>query len=661
MRPAPVPPAPQRGEGDLEPVVGRAAVEGGSPGAAGGRPPLPAHLLHRVVAVIAAMAVVALGMIIVVGPVYVGSASAAGAGYGCAPGEGVTVVVDFGSRGGVQVGCAPGQQASGLDVLAAAGFSVGAGAGAGTVCTLDGVPAEGYPYCWTTGGFWSYWKKGSWGEAWAFSRAGATAGPIPVDSVEGWYWAQDFRSQAPAGGETPAPPPPPAPSTTTTTEAPQATTSTSTTPSSSTTSTVPSQGGPTPIDPANPVSRSADAALDWLQAELGREGGALPAPVGSEPDWGLTLDALVALGLGGRSDVPEVDEAWRRFSSQVQRYTSGVDWGEPDSYFAGPLAKTVLALSTSAGAQPSLDVDVYAARLEGSMQSSGVDTGRFSDSGQIGDTSNGYTQALSVVALARTRGVPLPAISFVLEQQCPAGGFRIDYSASGGCTDDAAADFDATAVTIQALEAVSGGAAGPDLAADVVQARARAIAWRVGRQDPSGGFGGTGVTAALNANSTGLGAQALRGAGRTAEADAAAAWLVTMQLADPFVARAQGADAGAIAYNPASFAAAQAEGIAPMERDQWTRSTTQAVLGLGLPSMGAVVGKVDVPADGSTGGGPDGSGRPGSGAASGNRTGGRSLARTGATTTTTAAFGVIVLATGFAVISTKRYRIRTGR
>lgn len=118
-------------------------------------------------------------------------------GEGCAPGTGVTVVIDFTDLDDtVSIGCAPGEQADGFAALATAGFLVGSESGEGTVCTIDGLPTEGYPFCWLTGGYWSYWKSNGTA-AWDFSMTGASAGPLPVDSVEGWSWAPGFNGQAP--------------------------------------------------------------------------------------------------------------------------------------------------------------------------------------------------------------------------------------------------------------------------------------------------------------------------------------------------------------------------------------------------------------------------------------------------------------------------------
>lgn len=116
-------------------------------------------------------------------------------GRPCAPGEGVTVEVDFLKAGAtpddpaqdrVALGCAEGPQESGFAALANAGFTTSSESGPGTICRIDGLPAEGMPYCWLSGGYWSYWRSNGL-DPWAYSTVGAgTTDTIPVDSVEGW-------------------------------------------------------------------------------------------------------------------------------------------------------------------------------------------------------------------------------------------------------------------------------------------------------------------------------------------------------------------------------------------------------------------------------------------------------------------------------------------
>lgn len=108
----------------------------------------------------------------------------------CTGTEGVTVVVDFAPlQDRVVVRCALGAQANGYAALTAAGLGYDAGRFPGGVCQIDGQPTQGYPYCWTTGGYWSYWKASAAGAPWVYSGTGPTTDALPGGGVEGWHFA----------------------------------------------------------------------------------------------------------------------------------------------------------------------------------------------------------------------------------------------------------------------------------------------------------------------------------------------------------------------------------------------------------------------------------------------------------------------------------------
>jgi len=108
----------------------------------------------------------------------------------CAADEGVTVVVDFVTlQDRVFVRCALGAQQNGYAALSAVGLGYDAGRFPGGVCQIDGLPTQGYPYCWTTGGYWSYWKAPIAGAPWTYSGTGPTVDALPGGAVEGWRFA----------------------------------------------------------------------------------------------------------------------------------------------------------------------------------------------------------------------------------------------------------------------------------------------------------------------------------------------------------------------------------------------------------------------------------------------------------------------------------------
>lgn len=110
----------------------------------------------------------------------------------CTGNEGVTVVVDTGyltpdGTDPVTVRCALGSQATGWAALENAGIlveSVPSYLGS-ALCKLQSVPSQGYPFCWTGEGYWSYWHAKP-GEVWIYSQQGASGRTPEAGSVDGW-------------------------------------------------------------------------------------------------------------------------------------------------------------------------------------------------------------------------------------------------------------------------------------------------------------------------------------------------------------------------------------------------------------------------------------------------------------------------------------------
>jgi hypothetical protein len=346
-------------------------------------------------------------------------------------------------------------------------------------------------------------------------------------------------------------------------------------------------------------STHADAALDWLGAQLAANGNTMPGFVAGSTDWGLTVDAVLAFVAAGRGADAAAQSATDQIEANAAAYTTW-DPGTPGVREAGATAKVLLAVqSQGRDGRNVAGVDLEA-ELRSLQLTSGAQAGRFADRmpDPAWDASNGFGQSLAMLALALTDdGVPNEAVGFLLAQQCPAGGFRLTYGATPGCVDDSTVDTDATALAVQALLAV-------DRTPLVDDALDRAVQWLLARQDAAtGAFGGTGPTAAINANSTGLIAQTLRAAGQTEPADAAASWITSMlQLNTANTTGTPAApDLGAIAYQRSALDTALVSGIGAAAGDQWRRSTTQAVLALGLAPYGPVdVDPVVVPTTSTT-------------------------------------------------------------
>jgi LPXTG-motif cell wall-anchored protein len=322
-----------------------------------------------------------------------------------------------------------------------------------------------------------------------------------------------------------------------------------------------------------------DSALDWLSNELAANGHQLGFKGAPQfTDWGLTIDFVLALAGGGRAAAAETKATVANISANAANYVTDGAPGSTERY-AGPMGK-LLYMTKVVGVDSSnlggLNIET---ELRALMQATGsAQPGRFSDHSAFGDFSNGFGQAFDVLGLARTSGgVPAEALAFLLAQQCPAGGFRLFYDANPSCGSDDEADPDATGLAIDALVGQPGASGAIN----------RASSWLVAQQDASGAFAGSGPTASLNANSTGIIAQALRAIGQTVAADKAGAWIQSLQLTSAN-AGAASADVGAIAYDPGQRDDAIAHGV-PSERDPFRRATSQGVLALpevALPPAG---------------------------------------------------------------------------
>lgn len=575
----------------------------------------------------------------------------------CALGEGVTVVVDFTDEAGdadIVVGCAPGEQTTGFAALTAAGFDHESDA-SGFLCQVDGVPASGSP-C-DPQGFWSSWNQSLDG-TWGFASTGFADGPVPVDTIVGLSWVSDWSTIDAVAPRTVIELVDDTTTTTTTT------TSTSTTTTSTTTTTT------VPDDEDCSIERTAtegiEAALDWLGCELEANGHVMPGYQGA-PSWGLTADVLLAYATYGRGDHPVAVQALANFEASINSYISGVDFGSPDDVYAGPIGKALLTVASLGGDHDDFGgVDLDDALLA-RMVTEGDDIGRFSDVSEFGDYSNGLGQALGMMGLARTSGVPSEAVDFLLDQQCPGGGFRGDYTTSGGCTSDDDADIDYTAVAALALlEAPA--------STDVDDAIDSAVAWLLSRQQPSGAFTGTGITSVENTNSTGLVAMLLRATDEGAAADAAQAYVESAQITGPaadgvslMAAGPADENVGAIAYDPATLAEALSDGISAAGLQQWHIASSQAVYVFGATTFGPAQAPPETPEDTTTTtAAPAPDQQPtvtdpaGSGGAGGTRHGGRSgsLPATGSDSNVLVGWGMALVLLGAVAVLGERTRRR---
>lgn len=293
-------------------------------------------------------------------------------------------------------------------------------------------------------------------------------------------------------------------------------------------------------------------------------------------DYGLTADtafALAAVG-GERATLRQVRRA---LAAHVDSWTTGVDFGSDDVY-SGSVAKAVVAAQVT-GADPRSfgGVDLVK-RLQQRVSTDRPTAGRLQDKSST-DYANTIGQAFAARGLAVAGSTKAgKALDFLLQQQCSAGFFRLQFAnasaARQGCDagtrKQSAPDTDVTALAVLNLKQI------PHPSRAVRVAAADAIGWLKQHQQDNGSFGGGPATEASNTNSTGLAGWALGESGACDAAAKAAHWVKRFQVSGDVAGTPLAGEKGAIAYDRGSFAAAETDGIGTTERDQWRRATSQA-------------------------------------------------------------------------------------
>jgi hypothetical protein len=307
-----------------------------------------------------------------------------------------------------------------------------------------------------------------------------------------------------------------------------------------------------PAAAATPTVNRTDAAAGWLARQLvDGERFEVVFDGTAFPDQGLTIDAILAFAAAKVADTNGAKAtAWLAEPEILTGYI-----GDGTEAYAGATAKLAFAAQVR-GKNPANfgGVDLIT-RLRGLQTPSG----RFSDRSAFGDFSNAITQSFALLALRRTAaGPPAPAGAYLAASRCPDGGFPLQFE-QPTCS----SEVDATAFAVQALIAVGRYA---DAAAGVN--------WLKSKQAADGSFAD--FAGVVNANSTGLAAQALLVAGRPFAWLKARTFLLSLQVG----CSGQPSNRGAIAYTTDGF-------------DQSTapRATAQAVPGLaaaGLANLTAV-------------------------------------------------------------------------
>lgn len=229
----------------------------------------------------------------------------------CSPGDGTTVVVDFGALGGgIETGCASGA-GTGFEALSRAGFDVTrVQSNPAFVCRIDGLPGADTEDCTDippATGFWSYWTA-DLGGGWRLATTGA-AGPIRGD-LEGWAFSTG--NTVPPAFAVPAAPATSTSTTSTTTTSTTTTTTTTSSTTSSTTTTTPAvttsspttstapptsgTGSTTTTSATIPTPTTAAASTSLPDATVGAAAGEAPPPGSGAGGFvvGATVVGLVA-------------------------------------------------------------------------------------------------------------------------------------------------------------------------------------------------------------------------------------------------------------------------------------------------------------------------------------------------------------------------------
>ncbi|HZI97718.1 MAG TPA: hypothetical protein VFD41_09360 [Actinomycetales bacterium] len=309
----------------------------------------------------------------------------------------------------------------------------------------------------------------------------------------------------------------------------------------------------TPAVPHGQTVAAADlpdppgAAADWLVSQLTDSDhyvGSYPCGTPGDPDaictfedYGLTADGVLALVAAGghQADVTAMTDY---LAANADAYVTAFG-----TSYAGSIAKLLLIATVTDRDPRAFGGHDLVADLEEHRGT--VEAGRYSDIPADFDSSNAIVQSLAIIALARAgETVPNDAVAFLIDQQCPDGGFQAQFPTDDGAC---ASDPDTTGFALQALAAAGGTGAAGDAA---VAARI----WLRDTQLADGHWDAEGTV-----NATALASVALLLVGD--DTQASLNWLEAAQLAD-----------GSLPVNPG---AQSGDG----------RATTQAVLTLAGESL----------------------------------------------------------------------------
>jgi hypothetical protein len=320
-------------------------------------------------------------------------------------------------------------------------------------------------------------------------------------------------------------------------------------------------------------SIGVDSGARWLAGQL--TNGIVHNDAFDFDDIALSADFAFGLDAVGGQDAkvdaivdaiePKAHDGW---------YTNTYQ-GETTTY-AGSIAKLLVLVQQTGGTPASFGGHNLVTLLDDQVATAAPIAGRLENTNdQYGDA-NTIGQAYAAHGLKTASSANTAAVtSFLLEQQCSSGYFRLNFNPSKSAADQSCVDgtstpdTDATAIAILQLESQKADSA-------VSLAITKAKTWLAGQQKSDGSFGGGTSTEASNSNSTGLAALALGGT----DSEEAARWLRSRQVTGYNTCDKLSNQRGAVAYGNSGFADGRADGITSKTRDEWRRSTAQALPGL---------------------------------------------------------------------------------
>ncbi len=313
-----------------------------------------------------------------------------------------------------------------------------------------------------------------------------------------------------------------------------------------------------------------NAGATWLESQLTH--GIVRNTQFDFDDYGLSIDIGMALkAVGGHGGTVSGIATALAPGAHDNYYTS--TYNNVTTTYAGSVAKMALFAQQAGADATSYGGQNLITLLEGRVATASPIAGRIEDDNNSFGDANVLGQAYAVAALHNANSTKAAsALAFLLQQQCSNGGFRLTFTASKtasdqSCTDDTQAQIDATSVALIELKAIGQGGAPVTNATNYL----------IGKQAPSGAWGGDPGGAAENANATGLAAWAL---GNTAQSADGAAWLRDHQATFYDYCDNLKTNVGTVAYSTDTLNSGRVDGITTSTQDQFRRAAAQAVPGL---------------------------------------------------------------------------------